>query len=74
MKIQLVKAPTDSPLSLLDKWHMPMDQLSVAAAAIDVGADVEIIDGNMISLESILEKIDGSALIVGLSFTVEWTP
>lgn len=68
--LQLIKAPIDSSEALVDKWHMPQDLLSVAAAAQEEGVDVEILDGNMMPLEEILQKINERSTIIGLSFTI----
>ncbi len=70
MKLQLIKAPLDSPEYLVDKWYMPVDLLSVAAAANRDLYEVEILDGTLLSLSTILERLDGSADIVGLAYTI----
>lgn len=71
MRIQLVKAPMDSPTSLVDRWYMPVDLLSVGSSAVAAGGcEVEIIDGNLIPLHDILERIDESSELVGLSYTI----
>lgn len=70
MKFQLIKAPLDSPDYLVDKWYMPVDLLSVAAAANGSNCDVEIIDGTLLPLPVILQRLDAGADLVGLSYTI----
>ena len=67
MKIQLIHPPADSNYNSREaKWlrSAPIG-LELIASALDSDVDVEIIDGSNLSIDEILEKIDGD--YVGVS-------
>jgi radical SAM superfamily enzyme YgiQ (UPF0313 family) len=67
-KIQLIRCPVDDPSIGADQWNMPLDLLSVCS---DIYEDcyVEILDGTLLSIDEIYNKIDPLSSCVGFTYT-----
>jgi len=68
MKIQLIKAPTKNTGMPENDWYTPLNLIWLANYLIPYGFDVEILDGQLLSLKEIIAKI--SADIIGVSFDI----
>jgi len=69
-RILLIKSPIDSKDTFIDQWNMPLDLMAVASAAIKEGCFVEILDGAITDLPSILSQISKRFDIVGVNYNV----
>ncbi|MFC1805500.1 B12-binding domain-containing radical SAM protein [Planctomycetota bacterium] len=67
-KLQLIRCPVDDQSVAADQWNMPLDLL-VVGGAVDPRCDLEIIDGTLLGLDGVREKIDPSAACVGFTYT-----
>lgn len=68
MKIQLIKAPTKNTGMPEHDWYTPLNLIWLANYIYEYGYEVEILDGQLLSLKEILERI--SSDVVGISFDV----
>jgi len=68
MRIQLVKPPTDYPDILDQKWFAPLGLISIGTYLENHGHEVEILDGQHLSLDEIKARLD--APIVGSNFHI----
>lgn len=68
MKIQLIKAPTKNTGMPEHDWYTPLSLIWLANYISEYGYEVEILDGQLLSLKEILERI--SSDVVGISFDV----
>jgi len=68
MKIQLVKPPIDFEGTLDQKWFAPLGLISLGTYLEEAGHDVEILDGQHLSLDEIKGRLD--APVVGSNFHI----
>ncbi|MFH0714319.1 MAG: cobalamin-dependent protein, partial [Candidatus Diapherotrites archaeon] len=68
MKIQLVHAPCDEKGFLDKKWYPPLGLMSIGTYLEQAGYEVEILDGQHLSLSEIKKQI--SAGMVGINFNL----
>jgi len=68
IKIQLIRCPIDNPLIGADQWNMPID-LIVVGSAINENCFVEILDGTLLGIEGILNRLDPFASCIGFTYT-----
>ena len=68
MKIQLIKAPTKNTGMPEHDWYMPLSLIWLANYIFEYGYEVEILDGQLLSLGEITNRI--SADIVGITFDI----
>lgn len=68
MKIQLIKAPTRNTGMPEHDWYTPLNLIWLANYLKPYPLDVEILDGQMLSLEEIISRISGD--IVAVSFDI----
>ena len=68
IKIQLIRCPIDDQTIGADQWNMPID-LIVVGSAIDKNCFVEILDGTLLGLDGILDRLDPLASCVGFTYT-----
>jgi hypothetical protein len=66
--IQLVRCPVDDPNVAADQWNMPLDLL-LLAGTIDGTIPVEIVDGSLLSLDEVREKLSRNASCVGFTYS-----
>jgi len=68
MKIQLIKAPTQNTGMPEHAWYTPLSLIWLANYLLPHGYEVEILDGQLLDLHEILDRI--SAEILGISFDI----
>lgn len=68
MKLQLVKAPTLNTGMPEHDWYTPLNLIWLANYVGDHGYSVEILDGQLLGLDEILDRLD--AAVVGVSFDI----
>lgn len=68
MKIQLIKAPTKNTGMPEHDWYTPLNLIWLANYLIPHSYEVEILDGQLISLNEIKDRINAD--IVGVSFDI----
>ncbi len=68
MKIQLVKAPTQNTGMPEHDWYTPLNLIWLANYLCQYDYEVEILDGQILTIEEILSRI--SADLVGVSFDI----
>ncbi len=68
MKIQLIKAPTRNTGMPEHFWYMPLNLIWLANYIIEYGYEVEILDGQFLSLKEIIDKLNAD--VVGVSFDI----
>jgi len=70
MKIQLINAPQEYSISkhIESGWYPPLGLLSIGSYLKERGISVEILDGELLSLKEIIEKIDSD--IIGIGFSI----
>lgn len=66
MKIQLIKAPTINTGMPEHNWYMPLNLIWLANWIRPYYDDIEILDGQLMTLEEIISKINAD--VVGVSF------
>lgn len=67
-KIQLIKTPTYHETMLIDRWYVPLDLVWIGTYLRNHGHEVEILDGQVLSVEGIQDQIN--AQIVGITFNI----
>ncbi len=68
-KVQLLKAPLDDNHPSIDEWYLPLDLIQLAQAIDQNDTEVEILDGNHLTLNRMIEQIDPNANFIGITFT-----
>src|SRR5208282_1512850 len=68
VRIQLVKAPSGGEMVIEDKWYLPIELLWVGTHVQQRGHNVEVLDGQLLSMDEIARRI--CAPIVGVSFQI----
>src|ERR1035441_11056591 len=66
--IQLIKTPSRDDMVIQDKWYLPIELLWVGTHVQQRGHNVEILDGQLLSIDEITRRI--CAPIVGVSFQI----
>ncbi len=66
MKIQLIKTPTPNTGMPEYSWYMPLNLIWLANYIEQDGHEIEILDGQILSLDEIIKKLNAD--VVGISF------
>jgi len=66
--IQLIKAPSPDDMVIQDRWYLPIELLWVGTHVQQHGHDVEVLDGQLLSMNEIEKRI--CAPVVGVSFQI----